>query len=164
MKEFNLALISKYRTLLMGIGILDVLIWHFANAHQLEGISSQFFGTITRFVFTPGFLFLTGFGIYYSYSKDSNIKQFYLRRFSRLVVPFWIIVTSIFVLRYLISGVGNLPYYLGMITTLSFWIPNISFNYWYIAVIFIFYLFYPLIHYYVFGSYNNRNKSDLILY
>ncbi len=152
MREFNLSLISKYRNALMGIGILDVLIWHLANCYQLDGLSSQIFETITRTVFTPGFLFLSGFGIYYSYSKDSDKKDFYKRRWDRLILPHWIMVTIIFLLRFLISGVGDFSYYLGMITTAYFWLPGKTFNYWYIAVIFLFYLVYPFVYDFVFGK------------
>ena len=129
----------------MGIGILDVLIWHMANCYQLEGLSSQIFGTITRTVFTPVFLFLSGFGIYYSYSNNSNKKEFYKRRLNRLVIPFWIMFSLIFLLRWYFSGFGDFYYYLGTITTAYFWLPGKSFHYWYIAVI----LFSFIIEYFI---------------
>lgn len=161
MREFKLTLISKYRNALMGIGILDVLICHMANCYQLEGIYSQIFGTITRTVFTPGFLFLSGFGIYYSYSNNTNKKEFYKRRWARLVLPFWIMVTIIFLLRLFISGIGDFSYYIGMITTAYFWLPGKTFNYWYIAVILLFYLIYPFVHDFVFGKLENRSSKSI---
>lgn len=146
----------------MGIGILDVLIWHMANCYQLEGLSSQIFGTITRTVFTPGFLFLSGFGIYYSYSNNSNKKEFYKRRLNRLVIPFWIMFSLIFLLRWYFSGFGDFYYYLGTITTAYFWLPGKTFHYWYIAVILLFYIIYPFVHDFVFGK--DENKSKISIY
>ncbi len=162
-KSFKLSLLSKYRNVLMGIGILDVLIWHFAGAYHLEGISAQVFGTITRSVFTPGFLFLSGFGIYYSYSANSNKIDFFKRRLGRLLIPFWVMVTIIFLFRLAVSGVGDLSYYLGMITTASFWLPGKTFNYWYIAVVIAFYIVYPFIHDFVFGKNNNNGRGEIYL-
>lgn len=162
MQTFKISLISKYRIALMGIGILDVLIWHMANCYQLEGLSSQIFGTITRTVFTPGFLFLSGFGIYYSYSNNSNKKEFYKRRLNRLVIPFWIMFSLIFLLRWYFSGFGDFYYYLGTITTAYFWLPGKSFHYWYIAVILLFYIIYPFVHDFVFGK--DENKSKISIY
>lgn len=163
MPYFRIALISKYRTALMGIGILDVLFWHMATCYQLEGMSAQIFGTLTRTVFTSGFLFLSGFGIYFSYSNNPNKKVFYHRRFYRLVIPFWVIVTIIFLLRLAISGVGDLPYYLGTLTTAYYWLPGKTFNYWFIAVIFLFYLIYPYIHDFVFGKTERHSKQSILI-
>ena len=161
MQTFKISLISKYRIALMGIGILDVLIWHMANCYQLEGLSSQIFGTITRTVFTPVFLFLSGFGIYYSYSNNSNKKEFYKRRLNRLVIPFWIMFSLIFLLRWYFSGFGDFYYYLGTITTAYFWLPGKSFHYWYIAVILLFYIIYPFVHDFVFGKDENKSKISI---
>lgn len=157
MQDFKISLISKYRNVLMGIGILDVLIWHLAGSHELSGLWAQVFGTITRTVFTPGFLFLSGFGIYFSYSNNSEKKEFYKRRLYRLLIPYWIIITVIFLIRLAITGFGDLQYYLGTVTTLFFWLPGRTFNYWYIAVIILFYLVYPFVHDYVFGKTNENS-------
>ena len=147
----------------MGIGILDVLIWHMANSYRLDGISAQVIGTITRSVFTPGFLFLSGFGIYYSYSSNANKIDFFKRRLGRLLIPFWVMVTVIFLFRLAISGVGDLSYYLGMITTASFWLPGRTFNYWYIAVVVAFYIVYPFVHDFVFGKNNCNKRGEIYL-
>lgn len=163
MPYFRIALISKYRTALMGIGILDVLFWHMATCYQLEGVSAQIVGTLTRSVFTSGFLFLSGFGIYFSYSNNPNKKLFYRRRFERLVIPFWVIVTIIFLLRLAISGVGDLPFYLGTLTTACYWIPGKTFNYWFIAVIFLFYIIYPHIHDFIFGKTERHSKQSVYI-
>lgn len=71
-------------------------------------------------------------------------------------------VTLIFIIRLSISGVGDLSYYIGMITTANFWLPGKTFNYWYIAVVLLFYIVYPYIHDFVFGK--NETKSSKSIY
>lgn len=65
--------ISKYRSELMGYAILGVLIGHiivFGEVHNCDFISvATWFSSL---IHTPGFLFLSGFGVFYSMNKDNN--------------------------------------------------------------------------------------------
>jgi len=143
-----LQLISKYRTELMGVGILGVLMGHLLmyTNHQLSAI--DFF---CRIVHTQGFLFVSGFGLYYSFSSDSNLVNFYKKRFNRLYVPFFFISLLFFtlVVYYNDENYWMLFVYL---TTLDFWIEGNDFGMWYIAISILLYLLYPLMHKFVCGN------------
>lgn len=84
------------------------------------------------------FMFLSGWGLYFSYKKYS-ILEFYKRRFIR-ILPLYMIVCLIFV----ITINGNIIDYLSCVTTLGFWTGGIWYD-WYIPAILLFYMLYPLI-------------------
>ena len=82
---FKFNLISKYREELMGYAIFGVLV-----SHLLMWLDIKIPGVnmVLRLIYTQGFLFLSGFGLYYSLSKSSEILPFYKRRVKRLYIPF----------------------------------------------------------------------------
>lgn len=94
-KAKTFELFSKYRTLLMGFATLSVVFFHFASDratyhYGYEGIYKIF----NHFVSSSGvdiFLFLSGLGLYYSWEKNSNYKEFLKKRLPRILLPYFII-------------------------------------------------------------------------
>ena len=78
--------ISRYKSQLMGIAILIVVYGHFFYYHS--GLKDYTQLNITMW-YTVGsvdiFMFLSGFGIYHSLSKNDNPLRFLQRRMSRLL-------------------------------------------------------------------------------
>ena len=63
---YDYSQISKYRDVLMGIGILGVMLSHYFRWSGLEGGPVALaFKPFIGLVYTEGFLFLSGFGLYY---------------------------------------------------------------------------------------------------
>ncbi len=91
-RKFEINTISKYRSELMGLAILGVMCGHFMN-HTYQ---NNLLFSIARIIHTPGFLFLSGFGLYYSFVNNSNLGSFYLKRLKRLYFPFLLISTPFF--------------------------------------------------------------------
>lgn len=88
---YSVELFSKYRSELMGIGIIGVLVAHSIGLGEIATPSNLYMKIIAfipRLAFTQGFLFLSGFGLYYSFAKNGNIREFYVRRINRLLIPF----------------------------------------------------------------------------
>ncbi len=73
--KLNWGLFSEHRQALMGGAILCIMLYH-----SFQGASD---GTISR-IFVTGkigvefFLIISGVGLYFSLSKDSNLKRFYI--------------------------------------------------------------------------------------
>lgn len=140
------SLISKYRDELMGIAILNVLVLHFLSWTKFSypiWVHSVFsyFGSL---IFTEGFLFLSGFGLFYSLNKKNNLKSFYIKRFQRLLVPYWIMVFPFF-LAWCIFGKFDVGELFLRLTTLQFWFHGNFSGMWYISVSLVLYLMTPLI-------------------
>lgn len=147
---FKFNLISKYREELMGYAIFGVLV-----SHLLMWLDIKIPGVnmVLRLIYTQGFLFLSGFGLYYSLSKSSEILPFYKRRVKRLYIPFALMAFIPFLIRAL-QFEGSISNFFSYITTAYFWIHG-NYNYWgmwYVAVSIMLYLAYPFLHKFIFFS------------
>ena len=108
----------------MGCAIIGVMLFHAPNDYLGE-LSYHFFSRFGRWG-VELFLFVSGFGIYFSLAKKDSLISFYKKRLSR-IMPAAIIAGCI---TYMVHP--NEPEAL------------IGFNFWYIRTILIFYLLSPL--------------------
>lgn len=136
--------ISKYKAALMGIAILIVVYGHYFYYHS--GLQAYQNLNITMW-YTIGsvdiFIFLSGFGIWHSLSKNDDPLQFMQRRLGRLLpayLPFILVYCGFFVL----ADRMNKFQALGNLTTFGWWAQmGQQFN-WYIPTQIAMYLFSPL--------------------
>ena len=135
-QSMDITLLSKHRQGIMGLAIL-MIVFHHLPIH----VSNFLFNYIQRNCgFGVDLFFLvSGIGLFYSYSKDSNLFHFYLKRFIRVVPLFVIIVTMVGSINF--GGLANFV----CASTLEYWI-NV---YWFIPAILLCYLIYPLWHHVV---------------
>lgn len=150
---FTLQNISKYRTELMGFAILGVLVGHVIAFSKWN---MPILDRIAHGIHTPGFLFLSGFGLFYSLSKNSKTIDFYKRRFWRFYLPFVLIVLP-FLLRSLFTGNFYIWSFISQITTLNFWFYGNNNGMWYIAVSFALYVITPPIFHFI-----TRNQNFVL--
>lgn len=137
--------ISTYRTSIMGFSILWVIFYHIGLEYSFSNvligrIASLGYGGVDFFIF------LSGFGLYYSYLKDNSITNFYKKRLRR-ILPEFIIITFIFCL---INGNFSFTNFLIRISTVGFWFPylNLPYNQWFVSAIILFYILFPIYMYY----------------
>ena len=126
-------LVSEHRSYLMGIAIIWIMIHH-----------TQFFGLYDfgylSFLARIGscgvdiFLFVSAFGLFYSLSKNSNLRVFYSRRLQRVVPTFVIVVVGLALFTKPLSLLSP-----------RYWFYQLYSN-WYVSFILIMYLIYPLIY------------------
>ena len=141
MISFNLKYLSEYRTPLMGIAALMIVICH-APAY---GVSMP--AVVAKIVGSGGlgvdvFLFLSGIGCYYSLSKlgTHSIGSWYKRRFVRIFIPyalmqlpFWIYELSV--------GSFDLMDSIYTFSTVKFWMAHCGA--WYVALLLPLYIITP---------------------
>lgn len=147
-----LSLFSKFRTEMMGCAILGVLIIHYLF-NACTGHEKGIIAFLCGLIYTPGFLFLSGFGLYYSYSKDSHILHFYKKRINRLYVPFCLI-SFIFLVLYVLRNEESIGDLFAYLTTIAFWYKGNYYGTWYVAVSLLLYFLYPFIHKFFFNRKN----------
>ena len=142
MKPIELSDISRYRKPLMGLAIVFVMLFH---THM---DSSNIMYSINRCgnVGVDIFLFLSGIGLWYSWTKDSSLTQFYHRRFWRVYPEFFIMACLYYIPDYMSispKDTGNWLELLGNITiNWCFW-TNGSSTFWFIPAIMAMYIFAP---------------------
>lgn len=146
--ELNWNKISEYRNELFGLAAILVLLVHSTGYDWPEK------GGVVQKIFQQGsigvdvFLFLAGVGLYYSCKRDSNIKNFMVRRIMRVLVPYLIIATPGYILSDLIVKHTAISKFFLDISLLGFWIDGSSLT-WYVSFTIILYLMYPVIYFFI---------------
>lgn len=156
--SFDLSLITKYRTNLMGFAALMIIICHFS-------VYVKSMPHFLRFIFGFGnlgvdvFLFLSGIGCYYSLCRCNNSCIFLKKRFIRVFIPYTL-VSIIFLFLPCIMGGGNWVDSLYVFSTLSYWISHRGA--WYIALLIPLYILTPTL-FLGFSTLKNRILMLLIV-
>lgn len=156
--EVSFEIISKYRTEWMGLAMLQILLYHIVDGWLGYG---DFFNTLDgwtgvacSFLNTKAFLFLSGFGLFYSLNKAFSLRKYYTNRILRLF-PAYIICSIIWYICRDIIQEHNILRFAADMTLTSFWGWG---NEWYLAVSLLLYLLFPL---YFFCIRNVGIKSHL---
>ena len=156
-RMFALEDISKYRQELMGIGIVGVLLSHLVTVGGFDtnNMLVIFLLLFKQLVYTQGFLFLSGFGLYFSLSKNSDFFSYLKRRVNRLYIPFVMITIPFFIIQ-VITREESIWCLLGRLTTVSFWLEGNYSGMWYVAISMMLYIIWPFYYKMIF----NQNRAD----
>ena len=148
---FSLRRIGDSRKMIMGFATLWVAFFHskylvFADSRTLQLLRLAEPLDFLRSIGNCGvdfFLFLSGFGLYHSLSRDGAVRPFYRRRFLR-VLPATLIVS---ILVTAMIGTDSLREYCARAFLYGLFLPGCRFwRFWYCSFLLLLYLLYPLIH------------------
>ena len=155
MISFDLKLISKYRGCLMGIAMLSILLGHYHGLSECSHwkITDMLCSVLPGLFMSETFLFLSGFGLYYAYTKKKSFVDFYKRRVNRLLLPFLLMSLPFFIYEFTVGNISMLQF-IGNISTLSFWVEGNYYSMWYIAVSVFLYAIFPIIYRIMFSGKN----------
>lgn len=132
-----------------GFSIFTIVLYHYLNAVPLPGF-------LKHAIMLGGagvhlFIFLSGFGLFIS--KKKTVYDFYNRRLIKVLVPYYLFVTFLFIFNSLIKI--NTPHslyaYLGHIFLYKMFDNSIVGSYgnhfWFLSTIIQFYLFFPVLRF-----------------
>ena len=158
----NWGIVSKYRTELMGIATLFVLLHH-GNAFNWPEKIHFILKLIDEVnVGVDIFLFLSGIGLYFSMRKNANILEFYGRRFSRIIPSYLMLAIPLYAILILILDSKSFFDYIMNLSSIGFWLPNLrDSTSWYVAFIIPLYILYPML-YFCFSRF--YEKENLLLF
>lgn len=142
-KAINLSDISCYRSELMGLAMIFVMLFHVWMPK-----SNPMYGFVRcGNVGVDMFLFLSGIGLWYAWSKKPTLKNFFWRRYIR-IYPAWILIACLYYIPAFINTPGggysrNVPDLVAnILINWSFWrIDDLTF--WFIPAIMMMYTFAP---------------------
>lgn len=156
--KFDLGWISRYRSELFGISILSIMLFHFtadfghAVSHGVIDIADfpikcelilgylRVFGSIGVEVF----VFLSGMGLYYSFTKDDRLGNFYKKRFQRILIPYLIVGIIFWVIKDFYYNNANTVTFLKDMTFYS--LPSRGVHtLWFIGLMLGLYIVFPVI-------------------
>ena len=172
-KPFDLYEISRLRPYLMGIATLWITFYHskYLNLFNSAFLTrTRLLGLVTRIESIGNcgvdlFFFLSGLGLYFSYtrlleSEPHPLRSFYLRRYGRILPP--ILIVSI--LTFGLIEVADLANWAGGVFLYGYYLPHLTRgNFWYLSATLLFYLIFPLIHRLLRGKHAGLNTVILIL-
>lgn len=143
--SYNLGWVSKYRSALMGLATLGILMCHApANGVDLPFHLNSVLGLGQMGVMI--FFFVSGLGLYYSTRRMehsiSGIAAWYRKRFVRLFVPYLIIYAPALYLSMSNGTSLNWGGYLLNLSTISYWIDKTGC--WFVDILLPIYLLTPL--------------------
>ena len=131
----QLADISTYRSELMGWSIFWIMILHFGFYSIVPlGFVAQY-----GYAGVEIFMFVSGFGLYFSLDKNPSLLIFYRRRLLRIFPTYYIIglLTSFLIFH------DTVFQYLFRYTTIGFWLKDGLFADWFVPSILLLYLLAP---------------------
>ena len=134
----NLSLLSKYRTELMGFAIICVYLFHMSDLKDMNIIFRYGYMGVDIFIL------LSGIGLVYSWEKNSNIKNFYIKRFSRIFPAYFIVAVIYLVYKAIFETKEGIKGSIYLLTGLNFWKYGDRI-FWYIPSIMALYIIFPLI-------------------
>lgn len=137
-------LLSKYRKELFGISTIMILILYGNSMQWAVQMKFVYQIILQGNIGVDIFLFLSGIGLWFSFSKDQNIKEFYRKRVRRLL-PSWICIAvpCFFIMDFVVDK-HRFGQFIMDVSTLSFWTDERGM--WFISFIIICYLCYPFIY------------------
>ncbi|MDY6270773.1 MAG: acyltransferase [Prevotella sp.] len=140
-KDIELQNISRYRGELMGAAMLFVILFHVGLPREDAFYGLRRIGNIG----VDMFLFLSGVGLWFSWTKRPSLKHFFTRRYLR-VYPAWLIIACLF---YIPDFLGSRQFSTNIIDLLGdvlinwdFWLHD-ELSFWYIPATMMLYLFAP---------------------
>ena len=160
MKKITYKILSDYRNFIMGIAMISIIIFHFAedsmNAKYMYNGITKLFKTNIGSAGVDLFLMMSGLGLVYSMKKNSDINQFYKRRFVKILIPYFMVaIPSIIWLC--INYNYDVLYFFKEILFINL-IKKGTLWYWYILFIILCYIIFPLI----FNFTESSKKIDIV--
>ena len=123
-ESISFDILSKYRSVLMGLTILSIIYFHFTedcvnsqyNLHPFIVNYKQYIGSCGVDIF----LFLSGLGLYYSLKKDRNKREYFRKRFSRILIPYLLVAVPAWFVRDILIEKGGFVKYMKDLLFVSF--------------------------------------------
>lgn len=135
--------VSRYRSALMGISILLIMLRHVPLAAGTAPLLLHTRNLLSSCV--DVFLLLSGIGLYFSLYRNSSLRQYYLRRFRR-IIPTWFVVAGVFyTFWFLHEGAYSaswLEVFGNATINISFW-TDAHFVFWFMPCLMVYYLLAP---------------------
>ena len=147
-KSVPMKFLTKYRVELMGLAMIWIVLYH----SQINfSMITYPIGNIISKIISIGyagadiFFLLSGLGLSFSLTKDSNIKNFYKKRFARIIPTFWLVVVMTHIKNIILGDFKFADLFFSLFG-LDFVIFG-NLYIWFVPAILICYLFFPVYYF-----------------
>lgn len=152
---------SQYRSVLMGMQILLIIIFHFTeDCKKYEAGYSGLIYCFYNYIRSSGvdiFLFLSGLGLYFSWKRTPAYLFFYKKRFERILIPYAMVATAAWLWKDIFIDKEGILQFFKDITFVSFFTEGNRW-FWYILMCCICYLIFPWVFRFIDGSKDEKTE------
>ena len=149
----NYEIISKHRTELMGIAAVCVTLCHIRECFQIHQIPEPGIVVLLSRLIVAGdmFVMLSGFGFYYSYMKNPDLRDFYKKRLVRIFPVYFIAAVPYWLIADILKAHESFGKFLKDLFFISFFQEGVS-TFWYVCAAILFSLIFPILWFFLFGK------------
>lgn len=145
-KTFSYDYLSKYRNVLMGLQIILIIVFHFAEDAYYER-DSRIIELYWKYIRSSGvdmFLLLSGIGLFFSWKRRAEAKPFYIKRFTRVLIPYFLIAVPAWIwFDFIYAERGVIRFFQDLFFVTLF--TDGTKRFWYIFIALFSYLIFPYI-------------------
>lgn len=152
MKSINWNIISKKRLDLFGFATISILIFHYCedvvnqeNAGVMVYSFAQLYNFLIGSIGVEIFLFLSGVGLWFSLKNKSDVRHFLGKRIERLLIPYCIWGALFWWIKDIVIEQTGITQFFKDYALISFWTEG-NRTVWYIGIITILSVFFPLLY------------------
>ena len=159
-KKLTYKILSDNRTLIMGFAIISIIIFHYARDCMFYHYHYHAGATYINYIGSVGvdiFLMVSALGLYYSFKKNSNLKQFFYKRYTRVLIPYLLVAVPTYIWVVVFNHYGFLSFFKDITFLNLFHRHDLLF--WYIFFISFCYLIFPVLFNYIESS---KNKHEVL--
>ncbi|MGN0182096.1 MAG: acyltransferase family protein [Candidatus Ornithomonoglobus sp.] len=142
--------ILKYRSNIYGLCAIWIMLFHICHYAGIPG-NPLIIAPLIRMgnIGVDIFMFLSGYCLSLSFRRNDNVKQFFIKRFKRVLISYVIVSIPFYLWKSIIEIPSaefiNLTNFLTDITGYSFWKNGVQ-NTWFVHAIIVFYILFPLLY------------------
>ena len=143
---------SKNRDAIYGIAIISIMIFHFfedvASSDFLGGgvaFAAKIYNMFIGSVGVEFFVFLSGIGLYFSMTKDSNVLHFFYKRVKRILPTYFVVAILYWCVEDFVIKQNGLAAFIADISFATFFTQGTR-TFWYVLFILLAYLSYPCVY------------------
>ena len=139
--DIELANISRYRGELMGAAMLFIILFHIGLSRGDPFYGLRRCGNVGVDIF----LFLSGVGLWYSWTKNPSVRHYFTRRYIR-IYPAWLLMASLYYIPDYLHHGGHSTSLIDLagdiLINWDFWLHD-ELTFWYVPAIMMLYTFAP---------------------
>ena len=146
--------ISEYRAIIYAFAAFSILIYHYTSifsyySDKVRPLWATIYYKIIGSVGVEIFMFISGISLYFAFTKKSSLKDFYIRRLYKVLLPYCLIALPYWGIQYLLLNHGSVFEFFKDLFFLSFF-KNGEDRFWFVIAIVFLYAIYPVIYNYLF--------------
>lgn len=144
----DFSILSKERGKIMGVAAIMIVVFH------LSAMSNCFSGILQSALYTfcggvEIFVLMSGIGLYYSFQKNNNIKQFYIKRIYNVYFIYLVITLPFIIWWSLVNKEVDLLFVNWLLPS---YLSGYAREVWYVPFSMVMYLLYPVIYKFLFND------------